>query len=623
MLTLSERLMARLPFRHKFALLALFLLIPLLSLLLPQLGHSQAQLAKLAQARQWQAQLAELLPLWDAQSRRDRLLLQTQYQDSGHPEIAPLSPALEAALVRHPNFPFDGQGLSDPDQVDLWLRRQLQGSGLQSLVQRPAEAQIWALALPAWQLELARVQAQTGALLHLGRFTPDLYLALTAQHERLSRQLRRLQAASVAQTEGPVAELLPSLERYLVRVKRDFIDADAITAQPDLLAQERALSEALSQALGHLSAQLAGELAEAHRALVWQRGVQLAVLAIGLMGFVLLAAGFYRHMSAMVAATGRATAAFVEGDLSVRVPPRGADELHRIGEHFNSLALGTAALVDELERTATALNEQGSDLLAAAGESERAVRHQQGELGQIAEANGALAGHARQLAGDASHSQDTLEALAREMNDGLTVMTQARAQVGEVVSEIRSAEQVVAELARTSEEIDTVVQVIAQIADQTNLLALNAAIEAARAGEHGRGFAVVAEEVRALASKTADSTQRIHGMIEAVVAGTERTVHAMARSTEQVGATVDTVDQLGQALGRLEQGLAELAQLQRRTVASSAEQAALTGEVSEGLGQVQGQMAQAVVASEQTMASSGELQQRAAQLDALLGRYRR
>ncbi|WP_100501368.1 methyl-accepting chemotaxis protein [Geodermatophilus chilensis] len=86
----------------------------------------------------------------------------------------------------------------------------------------------------------------------------------------------------------------------------------------------------------------------------------------------------------------------------------------------------------------------------------------------------------------------------------------------EASAQSRTGAETVDRLAGTMAEIDQIAGSISAIADQTNLLALNATIESARAGEAGKGFAVVAGEVKDLALETAQATQRIRTVVDAV-----------------------------------------------------------------------------------------------------------
>jgi methyl-accepting chemotaxis protein len=96
------------------------------------------------------------------------------------------------------------------------------------------------------------------------------------------------------------------------------------------------------------------------------------------------------------------------------------------------------------------------------------------------------------------------------------------------VASARAATGSVERLSTYSAEIGSISKLIISIAEQTNLLALNATIEAARAGEAGKGFAVVANEVKELASGTAQASANINRMIETVQAGSAAAVEAIA-----------------------------------------------------------------------------------------------
>ncbi|MGM0952950.1 MAG: methyl-accepting chemotaxis protein [Pseudomonadota bacterium] len=202
-----------------------------------------------------------------------------------------------------------------------------------------------------------------------------------------------------------------------------------------------------------------------------------------------------------------------------------------------------------------------------------------------------------QASGEARHS-------ARQCQDRMDGVNQAISQLRD---RLDNANGEMEKLSERSKAITVVLEVISEIAEQTNLLALNAAIEAARAGEAGRGFSVVADEIRALAKRTHESTQRIDTMIEELQSETRMVVGVINEGAEACNHTAGMADEASQALRTTLNDMDIIDDCAREVASASEQQSALAVQVEKQAGHLLELGNQSVESSESAREESEQL----------------
>lgn len=186
---------------------------------------------------------------------------------------------------------------------------------------------------------------------------------------------------------------------------------------------------------------------------------------------------------------------------------------------------------------------------------------------------------------------------------------------------VESISETVTELAQSTSDIGEAANIISAIAEQTNLLALNAAIEAARAGEQGRGFAVVADEVRTLASRTRDSTDKIHNIINELAERSDRAVRVSTDGLASAEKGSLIVEETRGALFEINNAVSGIADATVEMSSAVEEQSTVAEHINQQLVDVADGAEETQRSSEASLAASDDLKETVKQVHELILRF--
>ena len=309
------------------------------------------------------------------------------------------------------------------------------------------------------------------------------------------------------------------------------------------------------------------------------------------------------------------------GNLSKVIEVDGNDEPARLLGALSAMQANLRKTIEQIAGSATQLGAAAEELSTVTQEASRGLQQQNNEIEQAATAVNEMTAAVEEVARNAVSTSEASNQSTQAAREGRDRVVETVDAIQTMTHDVQNTALMIEGLATQGRDIGKVLDVIRAIAEQTNLLALNAAIEAARAGEAGRGFAVVADEVRALAHRTAQSTQEIEKMVAGIQNGTGEAVSSMQQSNQRTQSTLEMARAAGVALEQITQSIQLINERNLVIASASEEQAQVSREVDRNLVNIRDLATQSAAGANQTSAATHELSRLAVDLNAMVARF--
>ncbi|MDR1193028.1 MAG: methyl-accepting chemotaxis protein [Peptococcaceae bacterium] len=289
-----------------------------------------------------------------------------------------------------------------------------------------------------------------------------------------------------------------------------------------------------------------------------------------------------------------------------------AKVLLRIADSDYTVNIGVRSENDDVNRAINTMLDSNNSLISNIRTSSQ----------QVSTASKQMSDGAQNLASGSTQQAATIEEFSASITEVQNQSEENTRMAQEAFQDVQRSEelmkqsmvsmermtQAMRQIDDSSQNIAKIIKVIDDIAFQTNILALNAAVEAARAGQYGKGFAVVAEEVRNLASKSAEAAKETSALIAASTGKVSEGNAIVAETNESLKAVAEIAGKTAASMGNIQE--------------SSRRQSVSITEITSGIGQLSSVVQENSATAEESAASAQEMSAQAEMLNGIVTRFK-